>query len=325
MNGFSSGGLSMPQETHVVTGAFGFSGRFITKRLLGAGFKIRTLTNSVHRQHPFGDQVNVHPFHFDDQAALVESLEGASVLYNTYWVRFTHGSFSHDLAVENTLKLFRAAREAGVKRIIHTSITNPSLDSPLDYFRGKAQLERALSDLGVSYAILRPAVLFGTEGILINNIAWILRRFPIFGIFGDGSYKLQPIYVDDFAALAVEHGAGADNLILDAIGPETFTYKDLVRTIGRIISKPRPIVSVPDWFGYAVGWTIGKLVGDVIITRGEIEGLKAGLLDTDSSPAGGTRLTEWAKQNADVLGRNYASELARREDRRSSYLEIQAE
>jgi NADH dehydrogenase len=313
----------MPQETHVVTGAFGFSGRYLTKRLLEAGFTVRTLTNSVHRQHPFGDRVAVHPFRFDDQAALVESLNGASVLYNTYWVRFTHGSFSHDLAVENTLKLFRAAREAGVTRIVHTSITNPSLDSALDYFRGKAQLERALRELGTSYAILRPAVLFGTEGILINNIAWILRRFPIFGVFGDGSYRLQPIYVDDFAALAVEHGTAMENSIVDAIGPETFTYKDLVRTIGRIISKPRPVVPVPDWFGYAVGWTIGKLVGDVVITRAEIEGLKAGLLYTDSPPAGTTHLTEWAKQNADVLGRNYSSELARREDRRSSYLEIQ--
>ncbi len=315
----------MPRETHVVTGAFGFSGRFITKRLLDAGFKVHTLTNSTHRQHPFGDQVTVHPFRFDNQTALVESLKGASVLYNTYWVRFTHGSFSHDLAVDNTLKLFRAAREAGVKRIVHTSITNPSLDSPLDYFRGKAQLELALRDLDVSYAILRPAVLFGTEGILINNIAWILRRFPVFGVFGDGGYKLQPIYVDDFAALAVELGAGTENLVVDAIGPETFTYKDLVRTIGRIISRPRPVVSVPDGFGYAVGWIIGKLVGDVVITRGEIEGLKAGLLFTESHPAGSTRLTDWARQNADVLGRTYSSELARRENRRSSYQEIMAE
>jgi NADH dehydrogenase len=315
----------MPPETHVVTGAFGFSGRFIAKRLLAAGFRVRTLTNSLHRHHPFGDQVVAHPFRFDDQHALVKSLRGASVLYNTYWVRFTHGSFSHDLAVENTLKLFRAAKEAGVRRIMHTSITNPSLDSPLDYFRGKAQLEEALRKLGISYAILRPAVLFGTEGILINNIAWLLRRFPVFGVFGDGSYKLQPIFVDDFATLAIEHGMSRGNSIVDAIGPETFTYKGLVETIGRIIDKPRPVIPIPDWLGYAVGWAVGKLVGDVVITRPEIEGLKAGLLYTESPPAGSTRLTDWTRQNADTLGRNYANELARREDRRSSYLEIQTD
>jgi uncharacterized protein YbjT (DUF2867 family) len=313
----------MSRETHVVTGAFGFSGRFIAKRLLAAGIHVRTLTNSIHRAHPFGDRIDARPFRFDDHYALVESLHGASVLYNTYWVRFTHGAFSHDLAVENTLKLFRAARGAGVQRIVHTSITNPSLDSPLDYFRGKARLEKALRELGLSFAILRPAVLFGTEGILINNIAWMLRRFPVFGVFGDGSYKLQPIFVDDFASLAVEHGTGSKDLIVDAIGPETFTYRELVRTIGRIISRPRPILPIPDWFGYAVGWMVGKLVGDVVITREEIEGLKAGLLFTDSPPAGTTRLSEWARLNADALGLHYASELARREDRRSSYLHLQ--
>jgi len=313
----------VPRDTHVVTGAFGFSGRFIASRLLAAGLQVRTLTNSLHREHPFGDKIAALAFHFDDHAALVESLRGASVLYNTYWVRFTHRSFSHNLAVENTLKLFRAAREAGIQRIVHTSITNPSLDSPLDYFRGKALLEEALMALDLSHAILRPAVLFGKQGILINNIAWMLRRFPVFGVFGDGSYKLQPISVDDFARLAVEQGMRTENTIIDAIGPETFTYRELVRVIGKIISRPRPILSVPDWLGYMVGWAVGKLVGDIVITRDEIEGLKAGLLFTDSPPAGETTLTGWAKENADFLGRHYASELARRNDRRTSYLDIQ--
>jgi NADH dehydrogenase len=312
----------VPLGNHVVTGAFGFSGRFIAARLLAAGVQVRTLTNSLHRAHPFGNRITAHPYRFDDHAALVESMQGASVLYNTYWVRFTHRAFSHALAVENTFKLFRAAKEAGIHRIVHTSITNPSLDSPLEYFRGKAQLEDALMGLGLSYAILRPAVLFGSEGILINNIAWMLRKFPVFGIFGDGNYKLQPIFVDDFARLAVEHGMQTENLIVDAIGPETFTYKQLVQTIGRIISKSRPILSIPDWLGYFVGWLVGRLVGDVVITRQEIEGLKAGLLFTDSPPTGETKLTVWAEENADFLGRHYASELARRENRQAPYSDL---
>jgi NADH dehydrogenase len=300
------------QDTHVVTGAFGFSGRYIADRLLAAGKRVQTLTNSPWLALPSANRIEVHPFRFDNHAALVESLRGCKALYNTYWVRFSHGSFSHSLAVDNTLKLFSAAREAGVRRIVHTSITNPSLESQLDYFRGKAQLEKALMALGPSYAILRPAVLFGREGILINNIAWMLRRLPVFGVFGDGSYKLQPIYVDDFARLAVEQGTKEENVILDAIGPETFTYRQLAEAIGRIIAKPRPILSVPDWFGYFVGWLVGRFVGDVVITRDEIEGLKAGLLFTQSPPAGETKLTDWAEENAAQLGRHYQSELARR-------------
>ena len=305
---------SSQNETHVVTGALGYSGRYIARRLLDRGVAVRTLTNSPHRENPFGSAVEVHPFHFDEPDRLVDSLRGADVLYNTYWVRFNHRSFTHKMAVGNTLTLFEAARQAGVRRIVHVSITNPSEDSDLEYFSGKARLERALIESGVSYAILRPAVLFGMEDILINNIAWMLRRFPVFGVFGDGTYRMQPIYVDDFARLAVETGSQRDNCVVDAIGPETFTYRELVTQIGQLIGRPRRIVSVPPSVGFAIGWLVGKIVGDVIVTREEIRGLMDGLLCTDSQPAGATKLTDWVAANAERLGRRYASELARRRD-----------
>jgi NADH dehydrogenase len=261
----------------------------------------------------------VYPYNFNDEDRLVESMQGAAVLYNTYWVRFNHTEFKHAAAVENTLKLFQAAQKAKIKRIVHISITNPVEDSHLEYFRGKAKLEKALKESGISYAILRPAVLFGKEDILINNIAWMLRKFPVFGVFGDGNYRLQPIYVDDLARLAVEQGAEREDRIIDAIGPETFTYRELVQKIGDIIGKPRPVISVPDSIGYMVGWFIGKIVGDVVITHEEIEGLKADLLYTDSPPAGKTKLTEWATLNSKMLGLKYAGELARRRNRKESY------
>jgi len=199
------------------------------------------------------------------------------------------------------------------------SITNPAEDSPLEYFRGKARLERALIESGLSYAILRPTVLFGKEDILINNIAWLLRRLPVFGVFGDGVYKLQPIYVDDLAALAVEQGAAQEDVIINAIGPETFTYRGLVETIGRLIGAPRPVISVSPEVGYWVGRVVGMLMGDVTITREEIAGLMANLLYVDAPPAGATRLTDWVAAHADTLGRRYASELARRRNRVAAY------
>lgn len=303
----------------MVTGAFGYSGKYLTKQLLELGHEVRTLTNSPGRANPFGKEVQVYPYHFEDEDKLTESMRDAAVLYNTYWVRFNHTGFNHATAVENTLKLFRAAQKARVKRIVHISITNPAETSHLEYFRGKARLEKELMASGISYAILRPAVLFGKEDILINNIAWMLRRFPVFGVFGDGSYRLQPIYVDDLAGLAVAQGAVRENRIIDATGPETFTYRELVRTIGRIIGKPRPVIPVPDAVGYAAGWLIGKIVGDVVITREEIEGLKAGLLYTEAPPAGKTKLTEWATLHAKTLGARYAGELARRRNRQESY------
>jgi len=308
------------QELHVVTGAFGYIGKYIATQLLNEGRQVRTLTNSVSRASPFGGMVKAYPFNFDAPEKLVESLRGATTFYNTYWVRFNYKStFSHSMAVENTLKLIQAARQAGIQRFVHISITNPSEDSPLEYFSGKAILERALMESGLSYAILRPTVVFGKEDVLVNNIAWALRHLPIFGVFGDGQYKLQPVYVGDLATLAVEQGARRDNCVVDAIGPETFTYSELVRTIGALIGARRPIVSVPPWFGYVVGSGISRLHGDVFITRPEIDGLMQGLLCTNSPPAGTTRLTDWVRANGATLGVKYASELARRRNRTSAY------
>lgn len=304
---------------HAVTGAFGYSGKYIAERLLAEDKTVITLTNSLQRVNPFGDSLRAVPFQFDEPQKLVESLRGVSVLYNTYWVRFNHPTFTHADAVRNSITLFQAAKEAGVERIIHISITNPSEDSPLEYFSGKAKLERALTESGLSYAILRPTVLFGKEDILVNNIAWTLRRLPVFGVFGDGQYKLQPIYVDDLAALAVEQGRERENIIIDAIGPETFTYRELVTEVGEIIGERRPILAFPPALGYAAGWVIGKLVGDVMITREEIGGLMANLLYVDSPPAGQIKLTDWAREHASTLGLHYTSELARRRDRQTEY------
>lgn len=306
----------------VVTGAFGYSGKYIARRLLDSGRRVRTLTNSPHRQNPFGSVVEAHPYNFDRPDELTRSLLGATVLVNTYWVRFDHRDFTHAQAVRNTLCLFEAARRAGVPRIVHISITNPSAESDLPYFRGKAELESALRESGLSYAILRPTVLFGREDILINNIAWMLRRFPVFGVFGNGTYELQPIFVDDLARLAVEASDLRDNVVRDAIGPETFTYRGLVSLVGKAIGRRRPIVSIPPKVGLAVARLIGLVVGDVVVTPEEVAGLMRNLLVTSSPASGNTRLSQWVTDNGETLGRGYSSELARRRDREKTYEQL---
>lgn len=306
-------------DIHAVTGAFGYTGRYITSRLLKEGIKVRAVTNSPERADDLEGLVEAHPYDFDDPDKLARSLSGASVLYNNYWVRFNHRDFTFKDAVKNTKTLFSAAKKAGVRRIVHISITNPSLDSPFEYFRGKAELEKALMESGMSYAILRPAVLFGGEDILINNIAWMLRRFPVFCVFGDGSYKLQPIHVDELAKLAVEEGKNAEDHIVDAIGPETYTYRELIETLCKGMGIKRRIISVPPILGHAAGFLIGRMLKDVVITKDEIRGLMAGLLNTDSKPYGDVRLSEWIRPRASSIGKRYRNELMRRYDRTSPY------
>jgi len=298
-------------DFHIVTGAFGYSGRYITQLLLEKGKSVRTLTGHPERPNPFGDRVEAVSFNFDEPAALAESLHGAGTVYNTYWIRFRRGAMTFERAVANTRTLIRSALEAGVNRFVHISITNPSEDSPFPYFRGKARVERSLIESGLSYAILRPTLLFGKESILINNIAWMLRRFPFFAVFGDGRYRLQPVHAGDLAALAIEVAERSENIVLDAVGPEIYTFEELVRFTGRCMGSRARIIHLPPGVALAFGKALGLLVGDVVITRDEIQGLMANLLVSEKTPTCPTRFSEWLKENAGELGVHYLSELQR--------------
>ena len=196
----------------VVTGAFGHTGKYIARRLLEQGGIVETLTRSSTARSPFGDRVEALPLDFGDSVGLVKNLQGFDTLYNTYWIRFARGTVTHDVAVRNSRTLIEAAVEASVRRIVHISIANSSENSSLPYFRGKAVVERAIRESGLSYAILRPTLLFSSEDVLINNIAWFLRRFPVFPIAGSGDYPIQPVFVDNLAQLAVDAGPGSENL-----------------------------------------------------------------------------------------------------------------
>jgi uncharacterized protein YbjT (DUF2867 family) len=296
-------------ELNVVTGAFSHTGRYIAQRLLDTGKQVRTLTGRPGLPNPFPGRVEAHPFNFDNPERLIESLRGATTLYNTYWVRFPHGDITHELAVENTKILINAAREAGVRRIVHLSITNPSQESASSYFRGKAILERHIIDSGLSYAIVRPTVIFGPEGTLINNIAWLLRRFPLFAVFGRGEYLIQPVFIEDLADLVVSVGQGDENAIIDAVGPETFTFDELVRLIAAAVHSRAKIIHVNPGLALLLSKLIGYAVRDVLVTGDEMKDLMANLLVSNGSPTGETRLSEWLERNAETVGTRYISEL----------------
>lgn len=244
------------------------------------------------------------------------------MLYNTYWVRFNHALFSFEEAVANTRALFDAARRAGVGRIVHVSILNPDDADDLPYYRGKRLLERDLGTSGLPHSIIRPGVLFGRGDILVNNIAWALRRLPVFGVFGDGQYKLRPLHVDDMADLMIRHAGESGNTAADAVGPERYAYRDLATMLARVLGVRRPIVPVPASVGLAVARALGPIVRDVVLTREEVAGLMRGLLDSDAPTAGPTKLSEWASAHRAALGVRYASEVGRRRDRRSAYADV---
>ncbi len=294
-----------------VTGAFSYSGKYITGKLLDRGEEVITLTNHPNRPDPFNGKVKAFPLNFSDKEELTENLRGVDVLVNTYWVRFDKGSNTQPKAVKNTKVLVDAAVEAGVRRIVHISITQPSADSHLPYFWGKAANEKFVVDSGLGYAILRPTVLFGKEDILINNIAWLLRRFPIFGLPGDGAYRLSPVYVDDLAELAVQAVYKKENYVWDAVGPDELTFKELVEWIGKTIGKKRLLLPFPPRLALFAAQFLSLFVNDVMLTPEEVDGLMANMLISNEPPRCKTSIKDWLKENQKTVGVHYASELAR--------------
>jgi len=317
--GMTTGDMSLgdfPSEGFdVVTGAFSYSGAAVTRALERSGRRVRTLTG--HPERNVGSTVDVRPLGFDDVLGLTSSLRGATTLYNTYWIRFPRGEDDHVRAVTNLRTLFHAARRAGVERIVHVSITHPSISSPFGYFRGKAEAERALAEVGVPFAVLRPAILFGGDGVLLNNIAWLLRRLPVFGVGGRGDYRVRPVHIDDLAALAVAAGASRVDSVTDAVGPERPAFLELVRTIRDAVGARCGIVRVPGVVVPPLASVLGLVLRDVLLTGDEYRAMAAGLADTEGPATGSGSVSEWIREHGDVLGRTYANEIDRHFRRRA--------
>jgi uncharacterized protein YbjT (DUF2867 family) len=301
----------MESPFDVVTGAFSFTGRFIARRLLAEEHQVKTLTNHPSRPGTEDIKVDVAPLQFTDRAALVESLRGAVVLYNTYWVRFHHGRVRFGDAVANTRILLGAAREAGVRKVVHISVSNPSLDSPLDYYAGKARTETAVRESGLAWAIIRPTLIFGPGDILINNIAWLLRRLPVFGIPGRGDYRLQPVSGEDVAEIATWAAEQVDNVTVDAAGPEIIFYSEMVESIAIAVGRHPRFIHMTPRRAILAARLIGRFVNDVMLNEPELEGLMQELLVSQERPRGTRRLDNWLLTYADSLGLKYASELDR--------------
>ena len=296
---------------HVVTGAFSYTGKYIARRLLAEGHTLRTLTGRPRRDDPLSAQLEAFPLDFDNPAALAEAMRGADTLYNTYWIRFARGAVTFEGAVENSRALIGAAADAGVRRIVHVSAMNASAASPLAYFRGKGLVEEAIHASGLSYGILRPSLVFGLEDVLVNNIAWTLRRMPVMAAASGGRFEFQPVYVDDVAEIAVAAGREDGNVTWDAVGPERYTTRELIHLVADAIGRRAFVTPLPPRLLLASSTMLGFLLRDVIMTRDELASLMGGLLVSAEPPRGRTSLREWARENAASLGRRYASEVAR--------------
>jgi len=302
----------------VVTGAFGFTGQHIAAWLLGEGRRVRTLTRDPDRPHPLAAHLEACPYRFDNPVELARSMEGATTLYNTYWVRFEREGTSFDEAVANSRALFQAARRAGVRRIVHVSITNPDVGSRLPYFRGKALVERDVAESGLSYGIVRPTVIFGEGDVMVNDVAWLLRRLPVFPYPARQASPVRPVFVGDVARSCVDAARAHCDVVVDAVGPETFDFVDFVGAIRTAVGSRSRLLPVPAPAVPVLAGLVGRVVNDVVLTRDELAGLTAGLVAPGGPSTGQVVFTEWLAEHGETLGRQWASEIGRHYGTRST-------
>ncbi len=260
---------------------------------------------------PWAAAVERHPYAFDDAAALRRMLQDVDVLVNTYWMRFPRNGLDYADAVENIRILTEAAVEAGVNRMVHVSVSNPSPDSPFPYYRGKAAAEAHVRKSGLSYAIARPTWIIDERDILLNNVAWLLRRLPVFGMPGRGNYRVQPVTGADAGRILADFAMSREDVTRDVAGPEQLAFRDVVAKTKAAMRKHRVVVPMPGWLAAAAAKAVSPLVHDVVLTRYELGGLRAGLLVSSEPPLGSTGFSTWIAQHGSAMGRTYHSELAR--------------
>jgi NADH dehydrogenase len=294
-----------------LTGAFGFTGRALAERLLADGRELVTLSRRSGDGDPLRERLRVEPFDSDRPDRLVAALTGVDTLFNTFWIRFPRGAMTYERAVAQSAVLVAAARDAGVRRIVHVSVVNAAPDGPTPYVRAKGALEAIVRSSGLEWLIVRPTLTYGPGDILINNLAWALRRLPVYGLPGLGHYTVQPVHVDDVARICAEAASMDAGQTIDAAGPEILRYRDLVSMVREAIGSRSVVVPMPPALVLAAARLLGPVVRDVVLTRDEVRELTSSFLTSIQPARGTTRISDWLPANAASLGRAWASELDR--------------
>lgn len=288
----------------VITGAFSYTGAAVANELLRRKYDVRTLTNRS------SDKIPSAPLKFEREH-LESQLHGVETFINTYWIRLPYGGQTFDTAVDNSRMLIDAAKNAGVKRFVHISVSNAEKGTNLGYYRGKDQVERYLRESGLPYSIVKPTLIVGPGDVLTNNIAWFLRKLPFFAVPGGGHYRIQPVMLSEVARITADAAEASGNVEVDAAGQEILSFRAYVKMIARACKKRRWVFGAPTWMALPALRLVGLFLRDIILTREEVLGLKQELLVTSSSPLGKESVMDWLVENGQNLGRNYANDLNR--------------
>lgn len=236
-----------------IFGGSGFVGRYITRRMANAGWRVRVAVrrpNEALFVRTYGAVGQVEPIlaNVRDDASTAAAVSGADVVINCVGILAEDSRQKFEaVQAEGAGRIARAAAAAGVKRLVHLSAIGADATSDSDYARSKAEGEALVLEHFPDAVILRPSVVFGPEDQFFNRFAGMARLTPILPIVG-GNTRFQPVYVDDVAAAAEAAALGrAEPGIYELGGPDVETMRQLMERMLRVIRRRCVIVNLPFW------------------------------------------------------------------------------
>jgi len=243
-----------PSQMIFVTGATGYIGQHLVARLVSQGERPRCLVRDMKRATRIlpTDKVELVQGDTTQFVTLENAVQGVDTIVHAAFVTADHkqsaGNSYAQTNVQGTAHLIKAAKAAGVKRIIEISGLGTKPDKPGTYMQGRYLAEQMLIDSGLDWTIIRPSVLFGKDAPFIKGLADLVRTAPVVPLIGGGKTRFQPIYVEDVVTVICKVLADREhtnNKIYTIGGPAYYSFSEVFDVLLQAMHISRAKVYAP--------------------------------------------------------------------------------
>jgi uncharacterized protein YbjT (DUF2867 family) len=270
-----------------VFGGTGFLGRRIVRHLRDREFPVRIASRHPDREHrwfgPDDPQLQSVAANIHDERSVADALAGAYGVVNAVSLYLERGQETfHSVHVEAAQRIAAQARRAGAERFIHISGIGADAASQSRYIRTRGQGELVVRVAFRDAIFIRPAVMFGPDDAFLTTMLELLRRLPIYPMFGRGLTRLQPAYVEDVAEAIgrIMQQAEAPSMIFEFGGPRVYSYEEILREVAHQAGVAPRLIPIPFAVWLALAWA-SEMLPSPLLTRNQVELMQ---IDTVSSP-----------------------------------------
>ncbi len=258
-----------------LTGASGYVGNYILRDLVKAGYEVNCLIRkgSEKKLRMKGKKIKIFYGDITDSAAVAKAMKGCKAVINLVAIRREHRKQTFENVIfGGTKNCVDAAKKHGIKRFIQMSVLGAKRNAETKFWQAKWEAEEYVRKSDLTYTIFRPSFIFSKEDISINEFARLIKKFPVFPIFGDGEYKSQPVYVEDVSAAFAKaiKLRDVENGIFEVGGPKKYTFNELIATLETLVNKKVVKLNVLLWIAYPIVSLI-QFLPNAPITMGELK------------------------------------------------------